>query len=736
MKYIKILAVGFLVGISSVGFSQKAIFNLSDVFAGTKLYPANLPQLQWIPKTHDYVYVKDGNLMKATAPQHNPTVWVKLEDINAALDSVGEKAVKSFPNIIHWAEIRTYRYSQQTDAFYFRSAGKLMLYSIVEKGIEIISSIPDGADNIEIDYINQRIAYTIGNDLGVLFFSDKITKRINYDCSKDVKYGHVVHRNEFGINQGSFWSPTGKYLAFYRMDESMVTDYPIVNTTSRIAELKNEKYPMAGMKSHEVTIGIRNVKENNIMFSSETFEPLDKTVYLKTGEPAEQYLTSVTWSPNEKYIFVGVLNREQNHLKLNQYDAATGEFVKTLFEEKNARYVEPSDPLYFLPNDESKFLWVSQKSGWKHLHLYDINGKEIKQLTQGLWVVKSFEGFDTKGDKVFITSNKDEIAGTKFYSIDLKSGKMTNLTPEDGTHSVKPSYDGTYFLDRYSNLTTPAVISLKDAKGKTLQTLLQDSTALAEYNLPETSIGTLKNDNGDVLYYRLIKPIDFDANKKYPVFVYVYGGPHSQLVTNSWLSGGHFLHYMAQKGYVVFTLDNRGTANRGFEFESTIHRRLGTVEVEDQMVGVNYLKSLPYVDTNRFSVDGWSYGGFMTITLKLQHPEIFKVATAGGPVIDWKYYEIMYGERYMNTPEENPEGYKNASLLNQVENLDGHLLIIHGAIDPTVVWQNSLQFINEAIKAGKQVDYFVYPTHEHNVRGIDRVHLWKKIEGYHETWNR
>jgi dipeptidyl-peptidase-4 len=480
---------------------------------------------------------------------------------------------------------------------------------------------------------------------------------------------------------------------------------------------------MAGLASHQVTLGVYNIEN-------------EKIIYLKTGEPAEQYLTSVTWSPNEKYIFVGVLNREQNHLKLNQYDAATGEFVKTLFEEKNARYVEPSDPLYFLPNDESKFLWVSQKSGWKHLHLYDINGKEIKQLTQGLWVVKSFEGFDTKGDKVFITSNKDEIAGTKFYSIDLKSGKMTNITSEDGTHSVKPSYDGTYLLDRYSNLTTPAVISLKDSKGKTLQTLLQDSTALAEYNLPQTSIGTLKNGNGDVLYYRLIKPIDFDANKKYPVCVYVYGGPHSQLVTNSWLSGGHFLHYMAQKGYVVFTLDNRGTANRGFEFESTIHRRLGTVEVEDQMVGVNYLKSLPYVDTNRFSVDGWSYGGFMTLTLKLQHPEVFKVATAGGPVIDWKYYEIMYGERYMDTPEENPEGYKNNSLLNQVENIDGHILIIHGAIDPTVVWQNSLQFINEAIKAGKQVDYFVYPTHEHNVRGIDRVHLWKKIEDYHETFNQ
>ncbi|MCL2131350.1 MAG: S9 family peptidase [Lentimicrobiaceae bacterium] len=730
MRQIRILAVGVLVGVSSIGFSQKAVFNLPDVFTG-KLTPATLSQLQWIPQTHDYVFVKDNNLMKATAPLNETAVFVPLTDINNALEMEGEKAVKSFPSIAHLDDY----------GFYFRSAGKLMRYGVVEKKVVIIP-IAEDADNIQIDYNNEKMAYTFENDLYVsnfylvegsiaqklaehsgFFHHDTTHRRINTEQPKEVKFGHVVHRNEFGIDAGSFWSPEGRYLAFYRMDESMVADYPIVNTTSRIAELKNEKYPMAGMKSHEVTLGVYDAAT-------------DETIYLKTGEPAEQYLTSVTWSPDEKYIFVGVLNREQNHLKLNQYDAKTGEFVKTLFEEKNERYVEPSDPLYFLPNDPTKFLYVSQKSGWKHLYLYDINGKELKAVTQGNWVVKSFEGFDNKGENIFIYSNKDELTGNRMYIVNLKSGKMAAVCSEEGMHAVQASYDGKYFLDRYSNLKLPAAVSLKDAKGTEISVLLKDTTALSEYNLPETTIGTLKNGNGDDLYYRLIQPIDFDPNKQYPVFLYVYGGPHSQLVTNGWLSGGHFLHYMAQKGYVVFTLDNRGTANRGFEFESTIHRRLGTVEVEDQMVGVNYLKSLPYVDTNRFSVDGWSYGGFMTITLKLQYPEVFKVATAGGPVIDWKYYEVMYGERYMDTPEENPDGYKQSSLLNQVENLDGRLLIIHGAIDPTVVWQNSLQFLTEAVKAGKQVDYFVYPTHEHNVRGIERVHLWEKIEDYHRTYNK
>ena len=703
--------------------SQDKIFDLKEIFTSSKMYPQSLTQLQWIPNTHNYVYVnKDNDLVMATAPSKETKVLVALADINTALEKEGEKTVKSFPAILHWVDERISFKNPNEFLFYFRIEGKLMFYRIVRKSIDIKAYFPEDADNIQIDYKNEAITHTVENNLYIMPLGIK-TKQVNPEQEKDVKYGHVVHRNEFGIDKGSFWSPKGNYLAFYRMDESMVDDYPLVNTNARIAELKNEKYPMAGLASHQVTLGIYNIVT-------------EKVTYIKTGEPADQYLTSVTWSPDEKYIFIGVLNREQNHLKMNQYDAATGEFVKTLFEEKHNRYVEPSDPLYFLPNSNTQFIWISQKSGWKHLHLYDITGKELKQITQGNWVVKSFEGFDNLGKTAFFTSNKDEITGNKFYSVDLKSGKMTTISQEAGTHSVKPSYDGKYFLDRYSNLTLPAAVSLKDAKGTEKAVLLKDTSTLAEYNLPETSIGTLKNSNGDDLYYRLIKPIDFDPNKKYPVFLYVYGGPHSQMVTNSWLSGGHFLHYMAQKGYVVFTLDNRGTAHRGFEFESTIHRRLGTVEVEDQMVGVKYLKSLPYVDTNRFSVDGWSYGGFMTISLKLQHPEVFKTATAGGPVIDWKYYEVMYGERYMDTPEENAEGYKKSSLLNQVEKLDGHLLIIHGAIDPTVVWQNSLQFLTEAIKAGKQVDYFVYPRHEHNVRGIDRVHLWKKIEEYHNVFNK
>ena len=707
------ILIVFLIGFTFAGTAQNKIFDLKDIFTSSKMYPQTLRQLQWVPQTHDYVYIKDNELVKATAPSDKTAVWVSLQDINSALEAKGKKAVKVFPTITHWTS---------NQSFCAMASGNIIHYDIAKKQIDQVIETPEDAENIEYDYKHAKMAYTIENDLYVLFFG-KEAKRVNEEQPKEVKFGHVPHRVEFGIDNGSYWSPTGKSLAFYRMDESMVDNYPIVDVTTRIATLENEKYPMAGLTSHQVKVGAYNTESG-------------KVVYMKTGEPLEQYLTSVTWSPDEQYIFIGVLNRGQNHLKMNQYDAQTGEYIKTLFEEKNSRYVEPSDPLYFLPNSNTQFIWISRKTGWKHLHLYDISGKEIKQLTSGNWEVTSFNGFDQKGQKAFIMSNKEELIGNKLFVVDIKSAKLTDISSEEGTHITQASYDGAYFIDRYSSLHLPIAIAIKDAKAKTRAILLHDTTSLSDYNLPEVSLGKLQNKNGDDLYYRLIKPIDFDPNKKYPVFVYVYGGPHSQLVTNSWLSGGHFLHYMAQKGYVVFTLDNRGTANRGFEFESTIHRRLGVLEVEDQMVGVDFLKSLPYVDENRFSVDGWSYGGFMTLSLKLKHPEVFKVATAGGPVIDWKYYEVMYGERYMDTPEENEEGYEKASLLNQVENIDGHIMIIHGAIDPTVVWQHSLQFVTEAIKAGKQLDYFVYPTHEHNVRGIDRVHLWNKIENYHSTFNK
>lgn len=562
---------------------------------------------------------------------------------------------------------------------------------------------------------------------GNLYVDGKLVERGD---GYNIVLGESVHRNEFGINGGLFWSPKNSKLAFYRMDQSMVVDYPLVNTKAREAEPMPIKYPMAGMQSHWVTVGVWDCAAQ-------------KLVYLNTCRDTsiherEMYLTNIAWSPDEKYVFIAKINREQNHMWLEQYDATTGAFVKTLFEETNPRYVEPCEPMMFTPKGD-QFLWFSMRDGYKHLYLYNLDGTLVKQVTKGEYEVEGFIQFDKKGENIFVYANKDNLAGRDAYRVNLKKGTMDRLTSGKGTNTVAINDAGTRMVCAYSSVDVPAAAYYQDITPRKYPEpyyFYRSENPLKDYAMPGIKLGTIKAADGKTdLYYRLITPPDMKPGTKYPTLVYVYGGPHSQLVTDSWLGGGnlYFLR-LAQQGYVVFTLDNRGTDNRGFEFESCTHRHLGEIEMADQMEGVKFLQSLPYVDKDRMGVEGWSFGGFMTITMKLAHPEVFKVGCAGGPVIDWKWYEIMYGERYMDTPQENPEGYEATSLLNKAKNLEGRLLVIQGAEDNTVVPQHSTEFIERCINNFKQVDYFAYPHHEHNVLGRERLHLYQKMFQYYEDF--
>ncbi len=580
--------------------------------------------------------------------------------------------------------------------------------------------------------LEERVELKEGN----LYVDGKLVERGD---GYNIVLGESVHRNEFGINGGLFWSPKASRLAFYRMDQSMVVDYPLVNTKAREAEVRNIKYPMAGMKSHEVTVGVWDTKTEKLVYLNTR---KDTTVHER-----EMYLTNIAWSPDEKYVFVAKINREQNHMWLEQYDAVSGQLVKVLFEETNPRYVEPCDPMIFLPSNGKRlpggdqFLWFSMRDGYKHLYLYNLDGSLVKQVTKGEYEVEGFIQFDKKGENIFIYANKNNLDGRDAYRVNLKNGTMeclTNYNSAEGTHTVVINDEGTRMVDYFSAVDNPGevnyVININKPANHRDYNIYRAENPLKDYAMPGVELGTIKAADGKTdLYYRLITPPNMEKGKKYPTLVYVYGGPHSQLVTDSWLAGGNlYFMFLAQQGYVVFTVDNRGTDNRGFEFESCTHRHLGEIEMADQMEGVKFLKSLPYVDQDRMGVEGWSFGGFMTITMKLAHPEVFKVGCAGGPVIDWKWYEIMYGERYMDTPQENPEGYEANSLLNKAKNLEGRLLVIQGAEDNTVVPQHSTEFIERCINNFKQVDYFMYPHHEHNVRGPERNHLYQKMFQYYE----
>ncbi|WP_298949817.1 DPP IV N-terminal domain-containing protein [uncultured Alloprevotella sp.] len=553
--------------------------------------------------------------------------------------------------------------------------------------------------------------------------ADGKAHRITTDGSKDIVYGQAVHRDEFGIKKGAYFSPSGQLLAYYRMDQSMVEDYPLVDIFTREAKLDAIKYPMAGMTSHKVTVGIYNPKT-------------EQTVWLQAGDPTDRYFTNISWAPDEKTIYMIEMPRSQKKTELVAYDVATGQRKGVLYTETHEKYVHPMHPLTFLPWDSSKFIYQSEKDGYNHLYLFDTKGKELKQITKGEFVVLDLVGFNTKTKSVIIQSNEAHPLHHNYYAVNIDNGKRTLLDNGKGTHRAMLSPDGTMLFDRWSEPDVFRKIAVRNTATASATLLQTDASPWQAYNVPEISSGSLTAADGHTkLFYRLVKPVNFDPNKKYPTVVYVYGGPGVRNVDASWnYAARPWEIYMAQKGYVIFVLDNRGSSERGFAFETATYHRLGQEEMKDQMRGVDYLKSLPYVDANRIGVHGWSYGGFMTTSLITNYPDVFKVGVAGGPVIDWKYYEVMYGERYMGTPQENPEGYAQSSLLNKAKDLKGRLQIIIGYNDPVCVPQHSLAFLRACEDAGTQPDFFTYPGQGHNMMGKDMVHLHERITRYFEDY--
>lgn len=679
-----------------------ASYNNYDVYPKGKSY-------KWLGESDKYVFTEDGELRYQTPGEKSSHTLLTLDQLNGIVKDNGASEFKKLPNISWINEDSGYFYKMEEDGNI-----SLNILNVNGKLITKITSFPADAENVTLNEAMMRVAYTIGNDLYIADGKKQIRVTKN---PENVIAGQSVHRNEFAIDGGIFWSPDGSKLAYYQMDESMVTDYPLVDITTRIAEAKNIKYPMAGMTSHIVKLHVYDVKKG-------------KDVVMKTGEPEEHYLTAITWNNDNERVYIGILNRGQDTLCFNEYNAKNGKFMKTIFHDEDAQYVEPQGPAHFLPGSTTEFLWLAQRDGYYHLWLHNTETLEARQIEKGEYVVTAFDGFDGKGN-AYYTSTEVSPLQRHFYMVNLADGKKVQITKKHGTHSVLPSKSGKFFLDFYSSTDVPRAVGIQDAQGREFEQLYLADNPLKDYNLGVTEIDSIKAEDGQLLYTRIIKPYNFDENQKYPVIVYVYGGPHAQLITDTWLAGaGIYLNYLAQEGFIVFTVDNRGSADRGEAFEQVIHRQCGQAEMHDQMTGIEYLKTKPYVDPERIGSDGWSYGGFMSTSLKINYPETFKVSVAGGPVINWKYYEIMYGERYMDTPDENPEGYELTALDNKTDKLEGKLLIIHCTTDPTVVWQHSLSFVENAIHNGKQLDYFVYPGHDHNVYGMDRAHLIEKITEY------
>lgn len=727
MKRVFLLVCLFCMTATASFAQEKKSYTLEDVIPGGNNYfnlvPKNIPGLQWWGDV--CVRTDVENIVTINVRNGKETVLVTLDEVNEALLN-GEKPFQPAQEL---KQLRTLMGASlpwgDQKVITFRQGNYMIWYDFGQKKISNLFRLNEKAANLDFCKENGYVAYTVGSNLCIAHEGEK-DLQINPDEKKadpmDIVYGQAVHRNEFGIYKGTFWSPKGNCLAFYRMDQSMVTAYPQVNTTTRIATLEPDKYPMAGMTSHKVTVGVYHIQSG-------------KTVYLQAGDPTDRYFTNISWSPDEKSIYVIELNRDQNHSQLVRYNAETGAKEAMLFEETHPKYVEPQHPIVFLPWDSNQFIYWSQRDGFHHLYLYNKEGQLIKQLTQGDWLVQDILGFNTARKEMIIASTEISPLQTNIFSLNVKTGKRTLLGQQDGTHSARLSASGTYLIDNFTSFNVPREISILPTNGKAGVNLLTTTDPMKEqYNLPEITLGTIKAADGKTdLYYRLIKPVNFDPNKKYPAIIYVYGGPHAQLIHNNrFYDARGWDLYMAQKGYVMLTVDSRGSDNRGLEFENCTFRQLGVEEMKDQVEGAKFLQSLPYVNADKIGVHGWSFGGFMTTNLMLTYPEIFKVGVAGGPVIDWQYYEVMYGERYMDTPQTNPEGYKNSNLKLKAGNLKGRLEVIIGGADPTCVPQHSYTFLRACIDAGTHPDFFVYPEDGHNMMGRDRVHLHEHITRYFE----
>ena len=733
---------------------EKKAFTLDDVIPGGNNYynliPKNLPGLQWWGNICVRTNIDD--IKEINNRTGKETVLVTLEDVNKALQK-GEKTYKlSLPiKKLHSLQRASLPWGDKSVIMFAGKVGNdnesttyMFFYDFRQKElINMFRIKEENATNFDFCKENGYLAYTAGDHLYIIREGEIATavnpEETKEETSNNIIYGQAVHRNEFGITKGTFWSPNGSFLAFYRMDQSMVTDYPQVNTTTRIATLVPDKYPMAGTVSHKVTIGIYNIETGKI-------------IYLQAGDPTDRYFTNISWSPDEKNIYVIELNRDQNHAQLVQYNAETGEKQAILYEEKHSKYVEPQRPIVFLPWDNTKFIYWSQRDGYHHLYLMNTQkpqqgkwetGKDTDDtyceylqttpLTQGDWLVQQILGFNTAKKEIIISSTEISPLQTNIFSLNIKNKKRSLIGNENGMHSALLSKDGTYLIDYFTSNEVPREINILPTNGNKGVNLLTATDPMKEqYNLPEISIGTLKAADGKTdLYYRLIKPVNFDPNKKYPAIIYVYGGPHAQMIHNTrFYDARGWDLYMAQQGYVMLTVDGRGSDNRGLLFENCTFRELGTEEMKDQVEGAKFLQSLPYVDDQKIGVHGWSFGGFMTTNLMLTYPDIFKVGVAGGPVIDWQFYEIMYGERYMDMPQTNPEGYKNSNLRNKAGNLKGRLEIIIGGMDPTCVPQHTITFLRACIDAGTHPDLFIYPEDGHNMVGHDRVHLHEHITRY------
>ena len=605
-----------------------------------------------------------------------------------------------------------YRYSSRSNYFVYDRETKTA-QELSEGKQRLAQFSPDASKVAFVKENNIFIKDIINNTELQVTFDGEINKIINGATD-------WVYEEEFAFDNGMQWNASGNKIAFYRFDEEKVPEFSMDLFTDLYPSQSKFKYPKAGETNSTVELFIYDLNSK-------------KTTKANINVEEEFYIPRIKWTLDENVLSVQRMNRHQNQLDFILVDAKDGS-SQTIFTENDAAYIDVTDNLTFL-NDGKYFIWTSEKSGYNHIYLYNLKGKQVRQITKGNYDVTDFYGIDESNNTVYFASSERSPMHRDVYAVQLNGKNKKTLTNKIGTNSATFSTNYKYFINQYSNANSPYYFSLFDAKGNEVRMLKDNSNlnnSLAEYALSQKEFFNFKTTEGIDLNGWMMKPHNFDETKQYPVFMYLYGGPGSQQVTDSW-GGSNFLWYqmLTQQGYIVACVDNRGTGARGSEFKKCTYQQLGKLETEDQIEANRYLANLPYVDGSRIGIFGWSYGGYMSSLCLLKGADEFKMAIAVAPVTNWRYYDTIYTERYMRTPQENASGYDDNSPINHVEKLKGKYLLVHGSADDNVHYQNTMEMTNALVNANKQFDLFIYPNKNHGIYGgYTRLHLFTKMTNF------
>ena len=716
MKKFKWFFVAFFV-FSSLAYGQNKLLTVDDIFdpklrvsfSGSPTYGLNWTNdgtafLQPERKEEDVIFVRADAVSGETAPFYDSA------EVANAISKIGVPVAEAQ----EIARTNSFITNKAQNAFLINSGTNLFYYDALTKEAKQLTN--DQIEELEADFSpdGKKVSFIRANNMFVVDIATKKETQLTSDGSRTILNGYLdwVYEEELygrGNKRGYFWSPDSTAIAFLRTDESPVPKFVLTDDIPTDQNVENTDYPQAGDPNPFVKLAVGEISNGKLTF-------VDVSKY----KPEDFLISRVAWSPDSKNVVYQAQNRTQTFLDLNSADRQTGK-TTLLFKETSPAWVEVIDNAEYLK--DGSFIWQSARTGFSHLYHFDKNGKLIKQLTDGRWEVRDFDGVDEKNGFVYFSGTKDSPIETHVYRVKLDGTNLTRLTKQAGSHSAVFNPTFTHFVDTWSDVNTPTQTRLYKADG-TLEKIINENKVpeLAQYKLGKPEFLQIKTRDGFEMEAMMIKPPDFDPSKKYPVMSYTYSGPHAPQVRNSWGGSRYMWHQLlAQKGYIIWILDNRTASGKGVESTWKVYKQMGRLELEDLEDGVKYLKTQPFVDGERLGIWGWSYGGFMT-TYALTHSDSWKMGIAGGSVTDWALYDSIYTERYMLTPEENPEGYKNTSVLNAAKNLDAKLLLIHGVMDNNVHLQNTTKLVYELQKAGKQFDLMIYPTQRHGVSDREQVY--------------